>query len=50
MIENRYGIIKNPNNRLEKFDELLSEFYSTNNNEKLKQFIYESYVDAIVFD
>lgn len=50
MIENGCGIIKIPDNRLEKFNELLSEFYSTNNNEKLKQFIYENCIDGIVFD
>ncbi len=50
MIENGCGIIKIPDNRLEKFNELLSEFYSTNNSEVLKQFIYENCIDGIVFD
>lgn len=34
MIENGCGIIKVPDNKLESFTTLLSEFYSTNNKEK----------------
>ena len=37
MIENGCGIIKVPDNKLESFTTLLSEFYSTNNKEKIKQ-------------
>ena len=40
MIENGCGIIKVPDNKLESFTTLLSEFYSTNNKEKIKQFIF----------
>ena len=40
MIENGCGIIKVPDNKLESFTTLLSEFYSSNNNEKIKQFIF----------
>ena len=49
MIENGCGIIKVPDNKLEEFTTLLSDFYSTNNKEKLKQFIYNNCIDGIVF-
>ena len=29
---------------------LLSEFYSTNNKEKIKQFIFDNCIDGIVFE
>ena len=48
MIENGKGIIKIPDNKLEEFNILLSEFYSTNNMEKIKYFIYENCIDGIV--
>ena len=48
MIQNGKGIIKIPDNKLEEFNILLSEFYSTNNMEKIKQFIYENCIDGIV--
>lgn len=50
MIENGCGIIKVPDNKLEEFTILLSDFYSTNNKEKLKQFIYNNCIDGIVFE
>ncbi len=50
MIENGCGIIKVPDNRLEEFTFLLSEFYTTNNKEKLKQFIFDNCIDGIVFE
>ena len=50
MIENGCGIIKVPDNKLQEFNVLLSEFYSTNNKEKIKQFIYENCIDGIVFE
>lgn len=50
MIENGCGIIKVPDNKLEEFTTLLSNFYSTNNKEKLKQFIYNNCIDGIVFE
>lgn len=50
MIENGCGIIKVPDNRLEEFTVLLSDFYSTNNKEKLKQFIFDNCIDGIVFE
>lgn len=49
MIENGCGIIKVPDNKLTEFTVLLSEFYSTNNKEKIKQFIWDNCIDGIVF-
>lgn len=43
------GIIKVPDIMLEEFNVLLSEFYSTNNKEKIKKFIYDNCIDGIVF-
>lgn len=48
MIENGKGIIKIPDSKLVEFNILLSDFYSTNNMEKIKQFIYEYCIDGIV--
>lgn len=50
MIENGAGIIKIPDSRLEEFNVLLSEFYSTNNNLKIKEFIYQNCIDGIKFE
>ena len=50
MIENGCGIIKVPDNKLESFTTLLSEFYSTNNKEKIKQFIFDNCIDGISFN
>jgi len=50
MIENGCGIIKVPDNKLESFTTLLSEFYSTNNKEKIKQFIFHNCIDGIAFN
>ena len=49
MIENGCGIIKVPDNKLKDFTILLSEFYTTNNKEKIKQFIFDNCIDGIVF-
>ena len=49
MIENGCGIIKVPDNKLKDFTVLLSEFYSTNSKEKIKQFIFDNCIDGIVF-
>ena len=49
MIENGNGIIKVPDTLLENFTTLLSEFYTTNNKEKIKQFIFDNCIDGIVF-
>ena len=49
MIENGCGIIKVPDNKLKDFNILLSEFYSTNMKEKLKQFIFDNCIDGIDF-
>lgn len=50
MIENGCGIIKVPDNKLEEFTVLLSDFYSTNNKGKLKQFIFDNCIDGIIFE
>ena len=50
MIENGVGIIKVPDNKLEEFNNLLSEFYSTNDNSKIKKFIYDNCIDGITFE
>lgn len=50
MIKNGCGIIKVPDNKLESFTTLLSEFYSTNNKEKIKQFIFDNCIDGIAFN
>ena len=50
MIENGVGIIKIPDKKLEEFNILLSNFYSTNDNCKIKQFIYDNCIDGIVFN
>ena len=50
MIENGNGIIKVPDNKLEEFNKLLSEFYTTNNKEKIKQFIFNNCIDGIIFE
>lgn len=49
MIENGCGIIKVPDNKLKDFIVLLSEFYSTNSKEKIKQFLFDNCIDGIVF-
>jgi prophage maintenance system killer protein len=50
MIENGAGIIKVPDTKLEEFNILLSDFYTTNNNAKIKQFIYDNCIDGITFE
>ena len=49
MIENGCGIIKVSDENLEEFNELLSEFYTTNNKEKIKEFIYNNCIYGIEF-
>ena len=49
MIQNGVGIIKVPDNKLEEFNILLTDFYNTNNNETIKQFIFDNCIDGIVF-
>ena len=36
--------------QLKEINILLSEFYSTNNKEEIKQFIYNNAIDGIVFE
>lgn len=49
MIQNGAGIIKVPDNKLEEFNTLLTEFYNTNKEEKIEKFIYENCIDGIAF-
>lgn len=49
MIQNGCGIIKVPDNKLQEFTTLLSEFYSSNDNSKIKKFIYDNCIDGIIF-
>ena len=49
MIKNGVGLIKVPDNKLEEFNILLTDFYNTNNNETIKQFIFDNCIDGIVF-
>lgn len=50
MIQNGNGIIKIPDDKLQEFTTLLSEFYTTNEKEKIKQFIFDNCIDGIVFE
>lgn len=50
MIENGAGIIKVPDSKLEEFNRLLSEFYTTNDTSKIKSFLYENCIDGITFE
>ena len=47
MISNGAGIIKVPDNKLEEFNKLLTEFYNTNDMKKISKFIYENCIDGI---
>ena len=47
MIANGAGIIKVPDNKLEEFNKLLTEFYNTNGMKKISKFIYENCIDGI---
>lgn len=49
MIENGNGIIKVSDNKLEEFNTLLSEFYTSNDKVKIKQFIFANCIDGITF-
>lgn len=49
MIENGAGIIKVPDNKLEEFNVLLSEFYTSNDSRKIETFIFENCIDGISF-
>lgn len=49
MIQNGAGIIKISEERLEEFNILLTEFYNTNEKEKIKSFIYNNCIDGISF-
>jgi Fic family protein len=47
MIENGVGIIKVPDNKLEEFNILLTEFYNTNDMKKISEFIFDNCIDGI---
>jgi len=47
MIENGAGIIKVPDSKLQEFNELLTEYYNTNEKEKITKFIYDNCIDGI---
>ncbi len=49
MIENGAGIIKVPDNKLEEFNSLLSDYYTNDNKEAIKQFIFDNCIDGITF-
>ena len=49
MIENGTGIIKVSDENLEEFNKLLSEFYTTDNKEKIKDFLYNKCIYGIEF-
>lgn len=48
MIQTGSGIIKVPDKCLEKFNQLLSEFYTTDDKEEIKEFIFNNCIDGIV--
>ena len=47
IIQNGAGIIKVPENKIEQFNVLLTDFYNTNEKEKIKNFIFENCIDGI---
>lgn len=49
MIENGNGIIKVPDIKLEEFNILLSDYYTNDNKETIKYFIYDNCIDGITF-
>ena len=49
MIENGNGIIKIPDNKLEEFNILLSDYYTNDSKDKIKQFIYDNCIDGMTF-
>ena len=50
MIENGRGIIKIPDKLIEEFNILLTEYYNSNDMEKLKKWIYDNCIDGITFE
>ena len=49
MIESGVGILKVSDYNLEEFNKLLSEFYTTNNKEKIKKFLFDKCIFGIEF-
>ena len=50
MIQNGAGIIKVPENKIEQFNVLLTDFYNTNEKEEIKRFIFENCIDGITLE
>ena len=50
MIQNGAGIIKVPENKIEQFNVLLTDFYNTNEKEEIKKFIFENCIDGITLE
>lgn len=50
MIKHGKGIIKVSDEYLEEFNQLLSDYYTTNDNTKIKKYIYDFCVDGISFE
>ena len=48
-IESGVGILKVSDYNLEEFNKLLSEFYTTNNKEKIKKFLFDKCIFGIEF-
>ena len=48
MIENGAGIIKVPDDKLEKFNKLLTEYYNSNDTQNISNFIYENCIDGLI--
>lgn len=49
MIQNGCGIISVPNEKLEKFNEILCDYYTNNTLEKAVKFVYDECIDGIDF-
>ena len=47
LIQNGKGIVIIKDSNLEEFSRLLTEYYNTNNNEKIKNFLYENCLEGI---
>ena len=50
MIEKGCGIIKIPDNKLKEFMELLSNYYTTGEKGKIKEFIYNYCIDGLIIE
>ena len=50
LIQNGAGVLSIPEDNLPKFGTLLSEFYETNNNSAIKQFLYDNTIKGLEID